>query len=86
MSQMYSDGMCIVILQRGWVVVGDYWTDGEYAGIHGGNVIRVWGTSKGLGQLQLEGPTPSTILDPVGPMRWHVLSQVAVMPTDAALW
>lgn len=80
--------ICIVILQRGWVVVGPYQTDGEYAWIDEGAVIRRWGTTKGLGELQRHGPTCSTVMDPIYGMRWHVMTQVAVMPTDvpANVW
>lgn len=61
----------IVILQRGWVLVGDYAEKGEECTLADASVIRIWGTKKGLGQLALEGPLPDTKLDPCGTARFH---------------
>lgn len=83
----------IVVLQRGWVMVGyfergpNYSTGGIMQGqggmIHGmssflpqpgpndctlthASVIRNWGTTKGLGEIAMNGPTKDTKLDKCG--------------------
>jgi len=67
----------IVILQRGWVVVGDFSQDGSQCYVRNGHVVRRWGTEKGLGQLASEGPRPNTVLDPTPEMTFHELTIVA---------
>lgn len=67
----------IVILQRGWVVVGDFEQDGSQCFIRNGNVIRRWGTTKGLGELATNGPTENTVLDPIPETSFHELTIVA---------
>lgn len=60
----------IVVIHRGWVVVGHdkgYTKDGDLR-LENAAVIRRWGTTKGLGELALEGPQPSTVLDKSPPM------------------
>ena len=42
-------------------------------------VIRIWGTKKGIGELALNGPQPSTVLDPCGVCRFHEMAIVARM-------
>ena len=56
----------IVVLQRGWVVVGDLWESQTGIKLDNASVIRRWGTTKGLGQLALEGPQAETQLEPCG--------------------
>lgn len=58
----------IVILQRGWVVLGDvsYGPRSDILHIKNASIIRQWGTTKGIGQLAIQGPTDKTILDPAG--------------------
>ena len=56
----------ISVLNYGWVLVGDRKYDekaDEYI-LTNASVIRVWGTSKGLGELAKNGPSSSTRLDP----------------------
>ena len=75
----------IVILQRGWVVVG-YWSrDGEDVTITRAKVIRRWGTTAGLGEL-VDGPTADTVLDPAGTVRAHILGVVATLDADTEAW
>ena len=79
-------GWRIVVLQRGWVVVGDVHQDGEEITINDSSVIRNWGTSKGLGELALNGPISGTKLDPCGTVKAHVAAIVLQMESDGAKW
>lgn len=69
----------IVVLQRGWVVVGDTFVDGDQIIVTDAKVIRIWGTTSGLGQLALTGPTSKTVLDQAGTVRAHVMSVVLTL-------
>lgn len=76
----------IVILQRGWVVVGRWFQKGEQCRIENGYVIRVWGTSNGLGELAENGPQSSTKLDSAKTLRFHELTVVATMDCNESKW
>ena len=52
----------IVILQRGWCFVGYLERNGDDCKLTKANVIRRWGTTKGLGELALNGPLSNTCL------------------------
>ena len=55
----------IVVIDRGWVVVGEVTSAPDKLTITNARCIRRWGTTQGLGQL-VEGPLPNTVLDPLG--------------------
>lgn len=76
----------IVVLQRGWVVVGRYHVrdDGQVE-VTDASVVRRWGTTKGLGELR-SGPTSNTVLDPCGRVEAHPLSVVLTLEVDADAW
>jgi len=76
----------IVVLQRGWVVVGDVEKTETEVTINNCSVIRVWGTSKGLGEIASNGPTSSTKLDPCPALTVHPLSVVLYMNTNELNW
>lgn len=76
----------IVILQRGWVFIGRYSEDGDNCALDNGYSIRKWGTTSGLGQLALEGPTSSTTLDKYGRVEFHRLTIVATLNCKEELW
>ena len=76
----------IVILQRGWVVVGDVSADGDEVTVSRASVVRRWGTTKGLGEIAASGPTSATVLDPVGVVRVHRLSIVASIDCEVSQW
>jgi hypothetical protein len=76
----------IVILQRGWVVVGDYSERGSKVFVERAKVIRRWGTTRGLGEIAAGGPTPNTTLDPAGHVEAHELAVVATMTCEAERW
>lgn len=76
----------IVVLQRGWIVVGSVAISGDDVTVANASVIRVWGTTKGLGEIALGGPTKDTVLDPCGTVRAHKGSVVMYVDCDEAKW
>lgn len=81
-----TDGVKIVILQRGWAVVGRFYRRGPNCRVEGGSVIRRWGTSNGLGEIATGGPTENTKLDAAPTIRFHELTIVATMDCEADKW
>ena len=62
----------IVVLQRGWVVLGTLVSETpDKVTLENTSVIRIWGTTKGLGEIAANGPTKNTILDPCGTVEFH---------------
>lgn len=63
----------IIVVKLGWVLVGrvaaQSATDLTITHAH---VVRVWGTTKGLGELAEKGPLSGTKLEPTG----HVVIQL----------
>ena len=78
--------MSILILQRGWVFVGELSRDGEEFVLSNAQNIHRWGTTDGLGQLALTGPTSTTVLKPAGTVRCHQLTVVARLDVDSSRW
>ena len=76
----------IVVLQRGWVMIGRYSKDGDICTLENAHVIRVWGTTKGLGELALEGKQSGTKLDKAGHVEFHILTVVATVNCDDSKW
>jgi hypothetical protein len=76
----------IVILQRGWVMVGRLSRQGSDCTLRDASVIRAWGTTKGLGEIALGGPTSSTTLDKAGIVQFDYLTVVATISCEASKW
>jgi hypothetical protein len=76
----------IVILQRGWCVVGRFKREGNDCTIENASVIRTWGTTKGLGEIAENGPTSSTKLDPFGTGRFDYLTVVLAVDCEEDKW
>ncbi len=76
----------IVILNRGWCVVGEYSEKGDECTLVNASVIRVWGTTKGLGELAESGPLTNTKLDPCPNVHFHKMTMVARMDINEANW
>ena len=69
----------IVVCDRGFVLYGRISIADNYVTIRECCCIRRWGTSRGLGQLAIEGPQPETQLDPQPPTRVHELQVVQII-------
>ncbi len=76
----------IVILQRGWVMVGRFTQEGSNCRLDPAAILRRWGTTKGLGEIAAGGPTPKTILDKCPPVSFHELTVIATIDCAAAKW
>ncbi len=77
----------IVVLQRGWVAVGDLNRDASpQLKLENASIIRRWGTTGGLGELALKGPQKETKLDAAGTLEFHELAVVTTFVTEADKW
>ena len=77
----------IVILQRGWTMVGRFERNGSDCKLHNAAVIRAWGTTKGLGEIAQGGPTSNTKLDPCGGLvEFDYLTVVATLSCEEKKW
>ena len=75
----------IVVLQRGWIVVGRWSQDGDEVAVRDASVVRFWGTTRGVGEL-VDGPTEKTKLDPAGTVRANAGAVVLTIDVDAEAW
>ena len=78
-------GIKIVIADRGWVFVGHVTTDAQWCYISKANNIRVWGTTKGLGELA-SGPLSSTKLDKAGSVKIAMRAVIGLIDVEEAKW
>ena len=76
----------IVILQRGWVMVGEFSRDGSQCFMRHASVVRRWGTSRGLGEIADGGPTKQTTLDGVPEVQFHELTVIATIRCAEDKW
>ncbi|MFA6067546.1 MAG: hypothetical protein WC810_03095 [Janthinobacterium sp.] len=77
----------IVILQRGWVMVGRLERNNSNCKLHNAAVIRSWGTTKGLGEIAKNGPTDKTFLDKTyGVVEFDYLTVVASITCEVSKW
>lgn len=77
----------IVILQRGWIVVGRFIRKVNECKMTDASVIRNWGTTKGLGEIAENGPTSTTKLDKCyGGVEFDYLTVVASIGCKETSW
>ena len=69
----------IVVAISGWVFMGEYKSCGDHVTLENASCVRVWGTSAGLGEIALHGPTERTVLDPAGFVEIPMNSVVATI-------
>lgn len=77
----------IVILQRGWILVGRFERKGSDCKLSDAYVIRNWGTTNGLGEIAENGKTTSTKLDKCyGIVEFDYLTVVATIACNKEKW
>ena len=75
----------IVIADKGWVFVGSADVSDTWVRLTHAMNIRRWGTQRGLGEL-VQGPLPSTVLDPAGTVDLPMSAVIALIQCNAAAW
>ena len=85
-SETVLKGFCIVVLDRGFVYVGNVEHSKDWCVIHNSRNIRQWGTTKGLGELALGGPTKDTKLDVVGTVRAPARAVISLIDSEESRW
>ncbi len=75
----------IVVLDRGFVYVGAVKVEGDFVVIRNAKNIRIWGTTKGLGEL-VSGPLPKTALDPTGTVRAPLRALISLIDVEQGKW
>ena len=87
LQPQFSGPAKIVILQRGWIMVGRLEKNGSECKLHNASVIRIWGTKRGLGEIASNGPTKDTVLDKTGGVvEFDYLTVVASISIDETKW
>ena len=77
----------IVVLQRGWIVVGRLERKDTQCKLHNASVIRIWGTTNGLGEIAEGGPTSSTKLDKCrGIVEFDYMTVVLTIDCEERKW
>lgn len=59
-------GKEIVVCNARWNIIGECEKTADGLVLTNASVIREWGTTKGLGEIAISGPTSKTKLDYVG--------------------
>ena len=81
-----GESRSIFVCDRSWVLYGHGEIDGEHVVITDCRVIRLWGTTRGLGQLATEGPQSGTKLDPQPETRVHASRIVMEIQCKTGVW
>ena len=87
-TQIQHEGdIKIIILQRGWVMIGRLERNGSECKLHDSHVINHWGTTEGLGELAHKGCLPETKLNKnYGIVEFDYLTVVASIACSEEAW
>lgn len=78
--------MHLVILPRGWVMVGKCKEENNKLFLTDASVVRRWGTTKGLPELANNGPLNGTTLDGKCDMEFPTTAIIAKLKCNKASW
>jgi len=76
----------IVVLNRGWIVIGKVTESASKTIIKDASVIRYWGTTNGLGELAEHGKTDKTKLDSCPDITVETCNIVLTMNCNQSNW
>lgn len=79
-------GFGIVVADRGFVYVGRLEITPDWCIVTDAKNVRYWGTTNGLGELALKGPTSKTKLDSISTVRIPMRAVISVIDTEECKW
>lgn len=86
MAKVTKQKLMIAILDRGWVFIARVSESPSAISLSNAACIRYWGTTKGIGQLALEGPQSGTKIDEVGTVTVPRTAIIALIDAVEAKW
>lgn len=78
--------LVIAILDRGWVFIARVSESPSAVELNNAACIRYWGTTRGIGQLALEGPQSGTKIDEAGTVTVPRTAIIALIDAVDAKW
>ena len=81
-----QDQFKIVVLERGFVFIGQVTETSDSIKIDGARCIIYWGTTKHLGQLAKDGATKDTKLGEVCTVEVYKSQVICQIPADSSKW
>ena len=85
MSIIKTSGWQIVVVDSGFVFLGDCISDQDTLVMTNVKQLRQWGTSRGLGQL-VDGPTAQTVMDPIPSVIVPRPRVIFTIPVNESKW
>ncbi len=86
MAKAAKQKLVIAILDRGWVFIARVSESPSALELTNAACIRYWGTTKGIGQLALEGPQRETKIDEAGTVTVPRTAIIALIDAVEAKW
>jgi len=86
MTKKDDSKLVIAILDRGWVFVARATETPSAVILTNAACIRYWGTTRGIGQLALEGPQRETKIDEAGTVTVPRTAIIALIDAVEAKW
>jgi hypothetical protein len=84
-AKKYEGDIKIIVADRGFVYIGFAEELDDYIRLTNASNLRVWGTTKGLGEL-VNGPLSKTKLDKVGSIRIPNRAVISIIDVEQSKW
>lgn len=76
----------IIVVDRGWVLIGRFYKSENSILLKNAHVIRVWGTTEGIGELCIKGKLETTVLDKCFDVEIPDKSVIMILECDQTKW
>jgi len=85
LQSKFDGDIKIVVADRGFVYIGKVTESADFVTLNNAHNIRVWGTSKGLGEL-VGGALSGTKLDKVGSLKIPLRAVISIIDVEQSKW